>query len=378
VQNIIDYLNWRGDLSFARDGFNEVDNLIMSSLAYLDFDSNLSSTLNSAKSSLYESGELNKEKINSFAKINHNPFFKKIPSLLYKAVQSPRYRDIKLSNYVNMIDYEQSVQFSAITFSINRDLHFVAFRGTDDSIIGWKEDLQMSFLGEVPAQKQAVIYLNRVCSQLEGSFYIGGHSKGGNLAVYAAAKADKEVSDKILAVFNNDGPGFQTDVIKSEGYQRIVPKICTFLPKSSTIGILLEHSEKYNIVSSGEIGIMQHNAFSWEVRGTHFVYEQDIAKSSLMLQKTVRDWLEHLPLEQREQFICALFDIIQATGAKTFGDMSKEKLAKSISMIKNFNNMDNHTRLILIKTISLFFNESRKNINKAIITDLDSLLAKRK
>jgi hypothetical protein len=236
----------------------------------------------------------------------------------------------------------------------------------------------MSFRDTVPAQKQAVIYLNRVCPQLKGKLYAGGHSKGGNLAVYAAAYADREVSDRLIAIYNDDGPGFQTKVIQSPGYRRIIDRICTLLPKSSIVGMLLEHSGKYCVIASSETGMLQHNAFSWEVKGPRFVYDKGISKSSLTLNDTLRGWLEQMPLEQREQFVNALFDIVQATGAKTVGELSKEKLAIAIAMTKSFNHLDMRTRLHLINTITLFFKESQKTIRKTIATDIDSLLAKKK
>jgi len=378
MQNIMDYLEWRGDIYFSQDGFNEVDNLIMSSLAYLEFDNLVPSPSVPKTVSLSEVARLNNEQIDKFATLNHNPFFKQLPALFHKVVQSPRYRDIEISNYVNEISYEQSEQFSAVIFSINRDLHFIAFRGTDDTITGWKEDFQMGFMDEVPAQRQAAVYLNSVCHQLEGKLYVGGHSKGGNLAIYAAAQADKEISGRIITIYNNDGPGFQTSVIKSDGYQRILDKICTLVPNSSIVGMLLEHSGKYNFIASNEIGIMQHNAFSWEVKGPRFVYDKGITKTSFILNDTIRAWLEHLSAEEREQLVNALFDVIQATGAKTIGELSKEKLNKSIAMIKTFNHMDIHTRFHMINIIRLFFRESRKNINKTIVKEFDARLEKKK
>jgi hypothetical protein len=231
MQNMMDYLEWRGDLTFEQDGFNEVDNLIMSSLAYLEFDGIVSSEVNLNAVSLSDIEKQNSSRIDAFVQLSHNPFFKRLPELFHKAAQSQRYRDVKLSGYVNEINQKQSEQFSAVVFSINSGLHFIAFRGTDDTIVGWKEDFQMSFRDVVPAQKQAVAYLNRVCPQLEGKLYAGGHSKGGNLAVYAAAYADRETSDRLIAIYNDDGPGFQSKVIQSTGYRRILGRICTLLPR---------------------------------------------------------------------------------------------------------------------------------------------------
>lgn len=378
MQNILDYITWRGDLRFPRDKFNEVDNLILSSLAYLDFDGIVPPPPAAWTIALSKVAERNTEQMAKFAALDHNPFFKQLPDLFDKAVESIRYRNVRLSNYVNIVDYEKAEQFSAVVFSLQRGLHFIAFRGTDDTIVGWKEDFQMSFMDAVPAQKQAAEYLNSVASCLKGRLFLGGHSKGGNLAVYAAAFAEKEIRDRIITIYNNDGPGFQTSVIESEGYRKIVNKVCTLLPKSSVVGMLLEHTGRYRVVASSDIGIMQHNAFSWEVEGPRFVYDTNIAKSSISFKNTVRDWLEQLAPEQRAEFVDAVFEILQSTGAKTIGELSKEKLSLSVAMIKTFSNMDGNSRRHLIKAITLFFKESQKSINKTIIKDIDSLLPKRK
>lgn len=374
----MDYLEWRGDLTFRHDGFNEVDNLILSALAYLEFDGIVPPKYSPHSISLSEIAAGFKEQIDKFSDLDHNPFFKQIPGLFYEAAQTPRYRNIKLSHYVNMIDDRNSEQFSAVIFSINDHRHFMAFRGTDDTITGWKEDFQMSFKDEVPSQKQAVIYMNAVFPQLAGDFYMGGHSKGGNLAVYAAAHADSNTLDRIIAVYNNDGPGFQAPVLQSEEYQNILYKIHTLIPQFSVVGMLLGHSGSYEVISSRKIGLMQHDAFSWGVKGAHFVYDKDISKNSIKLNITVRAWLAQLSTEQRAQYVNALFDIIQATGAKTVKELSEEKMAIAGAMIKTYSHLDPQTRSHLRKTIDLFFRESRKTLKKTITTDIDLLLSKNK
>jgi hypothetical protein len=378
MQNILDYLEWRGDIRFDQDGFNEVDNLVLSSLSYLEFANIVPSPTIQSAVVLDEVARLNTDQIDKFASLTHNPVFKLLPELFYKTAQSLRYRDVELSNYVNEVSHEQSKQFSAVVFSINPNLHFIAFRGTDDTITGWKEDLQMAFMDEVPAQRQAAVYLNSVCPGLEGQLYIGGHSKGGNLAIYAAAQADSKISSRIISVFNNDGPGFQPRVIQSAGYQRIVDKICSLVPNSSVVGKLLEHTSKYKIISSSETGIMQHDSFSWEVKGTHFVYDKAATRTSSILNNTIKAWLADLSTEEREQVVNVLFEVIQSTGATTIGDLSKARLTKSVTMINSFNHLDIRTRLHLIKMVTLFFRESRKNINKTIAKEIDSRREKRK
>ncbi|MDD4402120.1 MAG: DUF2974 domain-containing protein [Desulfitobacteriaceae bacterium] len=308
---------------------------------------------------------------------NSDPFFGKIPEFLQRTAQSERFRDVEISCYVNQVNHEQSMQFSAAVFSINAKQHFIAFRGTDYSLAGWKEDFQMSFTDEVQAQRNAKTYTHNIFSKYKGNFYLGGHSKGGNLAVYSAAHATAGHRKRTIGVFNYDGPGFQTKMLQSEGYQRIVDRIKTFLPKSSIVGMLLEHGEEYRVISSDAPGIMQHNPFSWKVSGTHFVYEKGLTKSSQNFSKTVRLWLDQLSIEQRAQFVEAMFSIIQATGALSVSELSKEKLTTAYTMIKTLKNMNPQTKSFLKKTIQLFFSETQIVMRNSIKEDINSLFPKK-
>lgn len=377
MQNILDYIDWRGDISFETDGFNEVDNLIFSVLSYLEFDNIVPKGIEYSIS-LSKAAELYKKTADKIPSVDHNKLLRRVPELLEKAAGSGRYSDVYLSCYEKQTDYEQSEQFSAVIFSIGKNLHFIAFRGTDDTIIGWQEDFHMSFMDEVQAQKQAVLYVNKNCSKLSGEFYFGGHSKGGNLAVYAAVHSVESIQERIIGVFNNDGPGFLDNIVQSEEYQKIINKITTFVPKSSVIGMLLEHQEEYRVVSSDETVIMQHDAFSWEVKGIQFVYEDGLAKNSLILNNTLRAWLSRISLNEREQFVNAIFYIIEATGAKTIGELTKEKLNAADAMIKTYKNTDDLTKQHIKKVIEMFFAEGQKNLRCTINDDFEHILEKGK
>lgn len=378
MQNIFDYLEWRGDLSFARDEFNEVDNLIMSTLAYLKLDGVVPPDAAGGSIELSKVAGQLMRLYNDPADYTTNLFLKQIPDFLMKAAQSVRYRDLELSSYVNQVDHGQSKQFSAVVFSINSGQHFIAFRGTDDTVAGWKEDFQMSFMGEVQAQLDAVIYTKKIISDYKGSFYLGGHSKGGHLAVYAAAYVTAAIRKRVTGVYNNDGPGFQSKVIQSDGYQSILSRINTYIPKSSIVGMLLERGEEFKIVNSDRVGIMQHDVFSWQVSGTHFVSEPGLTKSSSNFNKTIRLWLDQLTLEQRAQFIDGLFEIIQATGAMTFSELSKRGFRVANDVIKSFKNMDPLTKSFLKSTIQLFAKEYQEVLKTSIKADIDSFFSKKK
>lgn len=377
MANVFDYLEWRGDLSFAQDGFNEVDNLILSILAYVEYEGLVSADIDGNRTTLSRVAEYYQDHRFGSPAFYDNPFFKQIPDLLQKAAASERFKSIELSGFVNRIDHEKSKQFSALVFSLDAGYHYISFRGTDDTIAGWKEDFEMSFMDEIPSQKQAVEYVNSVVQKLEGGFYLGGHSKGGNLAVYAATQVVEEIRDGIKGIFNNDGPGFQADVIQSEGYQIMLGRINTYVPKSSVVGMLLEHGEEYKVVRSSGLGIMQHNALNWEVKGPGFVYENELTRNSRDTDRALRAWLRNLSIEQRADFIDALFDIIQATGAHTLSELSKEKLNAVDTMVKTFKNMDLSSQAMLKGTIDSFFKERQKVFLKSFGEGIDSLLARK-
>jgi len=378
MQNILDYVEWRGDLSFERDVFNEVDNLILSALAYLDFEGIVPFLPEGDIPVLSEIVDKVMDLVDTESPRYQDPFFHQIPELFAKAAKSVRFGGIGLSCYVNRIDYDKSEQFSALVFSLGGGLYYIAFRGTDDSLAGWKEDFQMSFKDEVQAQRDAAAYLKSILPYFEGRFLMGGHSKGGNLAVYAAASMDDDIRERIEAVYNNDGPGFQNGFIRSRGYRSMLGRISTIVPKSSIVGMLLEHKEEYKVVNSDEKGIMQHNVFSWEVRGKNFVYHDHLEKSSINLNRAVKGWLNNLPVEQREQFVEELFNIIYATGAMTVSDLYKERRTAAEEMIRSYKNIDAESRKFLKKTLFTFFRESQKVLKASIETDIDAFKLKRR
>jgi hypothetical protein len=376
MANIIDYLDWRGDLSFASDSFNEVDNLILSNLSYLKLDGSVPHEINDSKITLLDlANKFMASKQPPSEYVNYY-FPEKIAELLIRAAKTARFQNINLFGYVNRVDHQISNQFSAVIFSIACDEYFIAFRGTDNTIAGWKENLRMSFIDEVLAQKQAASYVNCIISNLKGRFYLGGHSKGGNLAVYAATHIKSEIRDKVLNIYNNDGPGFHKSIIESEGYQSVADKVNTIIPKSSVVGMLLEHGENFKVIDSSGYGILQHDAFLWEVKGPNFVYNGELSKNCRDFDNTIRLWLDNLSIEQREHFIDALFEIIQVTGAQTFNELSKEKLKVIDGMINKYRSMDSETQLLLKKTIVTLLNEGQKVYSKSIGEKIDLTFTK--
>lgn len=376
MQTIFDYLDWRGDLTFQKDPFNEVDNLVLSVLSYMEFEGVVPGEGERGGISLPEAAEHFKAPKEDPEPVYNKEFYNNLPKLLLGCAQTERFKDLQLSHYVNEVDFEKTKQFSALVFSQNWRTHFIAFSGTGETLAGWKEDLQMSFKSAVPAQKQAATYTKKAMSDMPGRFMLGGHSKGGNLAVFAAANLPKHMQRRLTAIYNNDGPGFQSKVINSTGYQNIVEKVNTYLPKSSVVGMILEHSGDYKVVGSFETGIMQHDAFSWGVRGPHFAYEDGLDSYSQSINKTLRAWLEKVPMDEREEFINALFDILQASGAKTFGELNEDKLPSATAMINTFLHLESQTKTHLKEVLEILFSEGQKEIKKKISEEFDHLTKK--
>lgn len=368
MSNMLDYLKWRGDLTFSVDPFNEVDNLIFSILSYNDFDKIVPSLGETASIKFCEAAKIFKETKNIDG-IIELPFLREIPNLLEQAARSKRFKDIELSNYIDKVNIESVKQFSAVVFKVTKDLHIIAYRGTDDSLIGWKEDLQMSFLEEVQSQKESVLYTQKVMEMIDSDFILVGHSKGGNLGVFAGSFIDNKFKSRIKAIYNNDGPGFQPKVIDSQGYKDILSKTITYLPESSIIGMLLEHGGDYEVVKSSGLAILQHNPFIWEIEGSKFIRKDGLTRESLNINKTIRAWITQLTHEERSDFVESLFEILQKSGAKTIAELNNEKLLMAEAMIKAYGKMDKSTKEHLKTTIDLFFKEGKKVIMQSISND---------
>lgn len=362
MANLMDYLDWRGDLTLAVSPFNEVDALILAELSFVDFE-----------------GIVPPPEVGRGVRLNEaaEAFFARhggrdvdmgvlvpdgISQMLRKLMASPRFCDMTLNGYEALLDDEVEEQFSALTIDLGNGSIYISFRGTDDTIVGWKEDLNMSFLEEIPSQKQAVDYVARIARQYpEKTLRIGGHSKGGNLAVYSAAKSSGDIQERIVAVHNNDGPGFIWDISKTPGHKRIAGRIHTVLPQTSVVGMLMEHEKHYQVVYSTYDGLYQHDGFSWQVKGTQFVHLDDFSREGKLVDEALSSWADSLNTQQREALAEALYSVFTATGAKTLSELNEEKLKSASAMLKTYKNLDRESRRMVSEMFKIFFRLGTKN-----------------
>lgn len=331
---IFDYLDWRGDLTFLQSEFNEIDALIFSVLSYLNFSCLNDTNILSLKEAIEQIELLPDD-------LKYEGMRLIMPSVVElgkKSALTNRFCDIKVCNFMDIIDEEREIQFAAVTFLLPDQTAFIAFRGTDNTLIGWKEDFNMSFTNGVPAQLEAAIYAEKIASQINIPFRIGGHSKGGNLAIWAGAHLSPQYKSNLIQIYNHDGPGFNQAFLNSDSYLEIRNKIISFVPESSIVGVLMAHDE-YTIIKSSNPAFLQHDPFSWLLLGTRFLYDSKRSNSSKQLEKLINSWMESLTIEEREAFVDNVYEILTSSNAKTLDDLDKKKLRSLFHMQKAFREM---------------------------------------
>ncbi len=349
MTNLFDYLFWRGDLSFTQDAPNAVDGMILARLSYFPWER---LAVWHRPETVLLLGEAAAELL-ALPELEEIALQKEDPHLLRVLAESPRFREAAVSDFVCRTDAETQTQFSAVTLRLTPDCLLLAFRGTDNTLVGWKEDFNMGVVCPVPAQEHAVRYAEQVAGRYPGTLIFAGHSKGGNLAVYAAAFCGAAVQERIRAVYNYDGPGFDEAVLESEGYRAVCGRVHTFVPQSSVVGMLLGHREAHTIVHSEQIGLMQHNLYSWEVRPTGFACLQTVDSGSRFIDYTVKAWIQEMDTEQRERFVDTVYAVLSETQAGTLREMGDNWFASAKSVLKSVKNLDEPTRRAVTQALSL-------------------------
>ncbi|MBR6782834.1 MAG: DUF2974 domain-containing protein [Clostridia bacterium] len=340
MPNIMDYLEWRGDLTFVEAPLCEVDNLIFCLLSYVDLDGIVPQSVKEGRITLREAAA---EYFFTHPNIGERPLGFIIPAdtliLFRRMAHTRRFRDLSLTGYVNEISEKRQTQFAALTVLLPKEEMFVAFRGTDDTIVGWKEDFNLSFMDEIPAQRRASEYINEMDIPPDTQLYIGGHSKGGNLAVWSAVHAKKEVQRMIRQVYSNDGPGFSANLIQTQAYKVLSDRIRVMIPEDSLVGLLLDQDPRYTVVKSNRRGLFQHDGLSWEVLGGQFMRARGLSNVGKRNDTVVRERIASMTPLERENLIRFMFTLLESTGAKTLTELHRIRVRAALTALKTFREM---------------------------------------
>lgn len=346
---IFDYLDQVAYDSIYDTPFNELDMLMLTEITYLPFDQIVSDQISpDCTCRLFEAAEKMPQDLSMLVTKNRLKLLEKIAS-------STRFKNIKLMGYVNDIDPDVQKQFAAMIFKIKPDSYVLTFRGTDDSIIGWKEDFHMTYMDQVPAQKTAVNYLRKAMDALPGQFILTGHSKGGNLASYAASQIEPEYQERIQSIYSYDAPGLNHSVITSQGYQTISEKIKRYIPQGSIVGMMLETPKQAQIVKSTAIGgLAQHDTFSWQISDQTFVLLDNLNPDSLQVDKTLKNWVDSVSDEELKDFFDLFFGLILDAGISSINDLTKlENFNKILAVFENANALTDEERDMLTRLAKL-------------------------
>jgi len=355
---LLDYLQWRNDVPLSVSPFNEVDNIILAYLSYIDFEKLRQEwdgfcDLKGLFQSFCEEHSLEEIK-------TAGQFTERAPLLLKEMMEGERFLDTKVGYYAVDFDKDQVKQFAALVFLLPDGTNYVSFRGTDETITGWKEDFLMSCQSETAGAKEAVDYFNKVAKALEGEFILGGHSKGGNFAMYAAAFCEAQHKERILKVYNNDGPGFRDEVIQTNEFQEMLPKILTVAPQSSIIGQLLSNPAEQRVIRSTAKGILQHDAMTWEAEKDRLV-PSELDELSHYAKTTLGSWLESMDDETRESLCTTAFSLIESTKSETFIEFSADLVKNTEIIWKEMGKLPEDKKKEIMDALANLMESSKKS-----------------
>lgn len=331
MKNIIDYAKTYTE-PFSTTALNEVDSLIFSQLSYLNLD-NIRANIDNGNFTIQDLAKSTEPTIYKIRAKENNK------KLVENLGNNPRFKDIVIKYYEKINDSNIQMQFCAVTFLWD-DFAYIAFRGTDSTLVGWKEDFNATFKDVVPSQTMAVDYIERHLAHLPKYFYIGGHSKGGNMAIYSAVHSAKEVQDRMLIAFDFDGPGVKKENLTEDRYLRIKDKIFTIIPEKSIFGMALYNDNNYLVVQSDGIWFYQHDPFNWHIQNNSFIYLKDVADVSKINREALNRWLYETDPAMRALLVDTIYNIVSATNAEKIGDIKNNPMKNAGIILKAYRNID--------------------------------------
>ncbi len=378
MANIFDYLTWRADVPFEVDPFNVVDNIVLSELVYSPFDGIIPGPGVKNKITIEEACDLFFSKFSEEELKGRATLTKYAPFLMQKMAKSKRYGGMKLSGFVNEVDPEGQSQFAACAFYLPDGTIFVAYRGTDDSLVGWKEDYNLCFSDGTGGQIKAVNYLNTNFSRTMKPIRLGGHSKGGNFAVYAGAFCRPHMKDNLLDIYNNDGPGFIPEIIKSDKYKSVLKRIHRIIPNESIIGMLMYDKAKTIIVKSDNKGINQHDMMSWQIERNYLVEAEELAASSIKIDEIMKKWTKQFDYDTREAFGNIFFSSLYASGATKMSDITSKRIRSVASITKEIQALEPQNQVIVLDVFKALVAVGGDTLKSSLISKLPKSVIMRK
>ena len=345
--NLITYVQQYGSQTFEDKLLTDIDALVLTEIAYLPFDEIVPQSFDVTEA--ISIGQLGKE----FAKVQekqqeHNPFMitSERIQLLELVSKSQRYKDIKVFGFMNDIDDELTKQFAAVSYQWEEENRWIVFRGTDESLTGWKEDFMMTYSDLIPAQMDAIEYLKKQAETFSGTLNVSGHSKGGNLSLYASTMQEEAVQNRIERIYCWDAPGVHRSILNTEGYQRVVSKAKRYIPQDSIVGLMLESQVPYHIIESQGSGISQHSALMWNI---------ELTRNSQLTDQTFKQWTETVSDEELKLFFDAFFELFFEMGVETVNDVYYNFRMYMQKFFEKAYQMDTEKREILLRVGRLLF-----------------------
>ncbi len=362
--NIIDYISEHGKYTFRHRPLNEVDSLVLCQLVYLNYGPFV-------KGLMEDGGPVDIQTIYSHPErdriLDDYWYRENNKELFAAAAQSVRFGSLRMNYYENVIHKEGETQFCAMTYLLEDGSCYVAYRGTDATIVGWKEDLNLAFSEPLNSQYLSVRYLDKVAGLVKGDLYVGGHSKGGNLAVYAAMNCSEETRERLLHIYNNDGPGFRPEIRRMGNYEAVADRISKYIPRSSVVGMILEDHSDYEVVESRGVGLLQHNTYSWKIEGTSFVRAKNMRSGKLIMDRAMNEWILSLSQEETHAFVDTLYEVVSASEASNVFEFGADLKKSMQSIFGAAKNVDEDTRKAIQKIIHSLFEILAENIGQNIL-----------
>ena len=327
-----DYIRWRGDLEFWQDGFNVADNLVFSCLSYVPLDG-VFEKYGAQVIDLKDINDIYFENFHDEQMVKDGSILRDAPITLKSVADTNRYRHVKIHNYVSKLELDKTLQFAAMEFLLPDGTSYVAYRGTDDNIVGWKEDFMLA-LHEIEAEREALAYLCDIAKGNDRMLRVGGHSKGGHLAMYAVAMCDESIRNRVLNIYSNDGPGFMEKIATSKEMKEISPKLISIIPEESIVGLLMEPVGTPTVVKSTAISIGQHNLATWCIEGNHLMTVPEVSKTAKFFEQKLKENIYGMTDDQINETVDNLFSIFESTGALTLTEVKKSGLKGLQAMTK--------------------------------------------